>query len=229
MPLAEPPAAAGSLAGVPSEPTRGRTLHRVWRRLTPDGTVRDSPWWFASASDDPDADGRFDLPPPMGTCYTATRPAGAVLEALQAHLVNLPRAELEVRRRAEISPPSDAPVAAKLTARVLAGTFGVTAALWAGHDRDLSQRWAAALRRDGWWAVYGGLQHDPSVRLRGHALFDHAGAHPPSSGGRWPHRTATLHDDTALHEELAGYGVNVRDPATLPYAAPPVPISPPPD
>lgn len=221
MPLPEPPSAAGSLSRIPSQPVRGRTLHRVWRHLLPDGSVRETPWWFASVPPDPGAGGRYDLPAPMGTCYTATRAAGAVLEALQDRLVNLPRAELEVRRRAETVAPDDFPGAAKLTARAVAGELGVTAALWAGTDRPLTQRWAAALRRDGWWAVYGGLSHDPSGRLRGYALFDEAGAHPPSLGTGWAHRTATLHNDAGLHEELRRFGVTVRPPGTLPYASPP--------
>jgi hypothetical protein len=220
MALAEPPTAAGSLSGIPGETVRGRILHRVWRYETPDGALRTDPWWFASVPADPHVGGRYDLPEPMGACYTATRPAGAVLEALQTHLVNLPRAELAVRRRAEIVAPGDAPAAAKLTARVLAGQHGVTAGLWAGGDRPLTQRWAAALRRDGWWAVYGGIQHDPSGRLRGHALFDHAGAHPPTLGGAWGHDVATLHDDADLHAELARYGVTVRETGTLPYTDP---------
>lgn len=221
MPLAQPPLAAGSLSEVPHEPVRGRTLHRVWRYRAVDGTSRADPWWFASAPTDHDRGGRYDLPAPMGTCYTATRPVGAVLEALQMRLVNLPTAELTARRRALIVAPDDAPAAAKLTARVMAGQHGVTAALWAGDDRRLTQRWAAALRRDGWWALYGGIQHDPSGRLRGHALFDRSGAHPPTMGGRWDYQTMTLHDDEDLHAELARYGVTVRDPGTLPFVNPP--------
>lgn len=220
MPLAEPPLAAGSLASLPTEPTRGHTLHRVWRHLSADGTLRLDPWWFASAPADPGLGGRYDLSAPMGTCYTATRPVGAVLEALQMRLANLPRAELAVRRRAVIHPPPDAPAAGKLTARRLSGEHGVTAALWAGTDRRLTQAWAAALRRDGWWILYGGIQHDPSGQLRGHALFDHAGAHPPTIGNRWDHDVATLHDDVDLHAQLARYGITVRDLGTLPFVTP---------
>lgn len=221
MPLREPPEAAGSLGTIPAEPIRGRLLHRVWRLRAGDGTLRPDPWWFASAPRHPADGGRFDLPAPMGTCYTAIQPVGAVLEALQMHLTNLPRAELALRRRAEIFAPDDAPRAAKLTTRRVAGVHGVTAALWAGSDRALSQRWATALRRDGWWAVYGGIAHDPSGRLRGVALFDHSGAHPPTIGGPWSHRTTTLDDDQRLLASLARYGVTVRDPGVLPYTDPP--------
>jgi hypothetical protein len=85
----------------------------------------------------------------------------------------------------------------------------------------VTQAWAAAFRRDGWWALYGGIQHDPSGRLRGHTLFDQHGPRPPSFGAAWPHTTGTLHDDPDLHAELARFGIQVRDPGDLPFADPP--------
>lgn len=221
MPLPWPPREAASLAGLPSEPLRGRTIHRVWHHHTADGTPREDPWWFASVPDDSNDGGRYDLPAPMGACYTATRPVGALLEALQAWLTTLPAAELRVRRLATIETPSDAPAAARLTARTAAGQFGITAALWAGADRPRTQAWAAAFRRDGWWAVYGGIQHDPSGQLRGHTLFDHHGAHPPTFGANWPVAASSLHDDPAVLDELDRYGIHVREPGDLPFADPP--------
>jgi hypothetical protein len=221
MALAEPPTAGGALAGLAPQSLRGRRLFRVWRWSAPGGSRRDSPWWFASAPSDPHEGGRFDLPPPMGSCYTATRPVAAVVEALQARLTNLPRDELDIRRLAEIAAPHDSWPAAKLTSRAAAGRFGITAALWAGADRALSQRWAAALRRDGWWALYAGVQHDPSGQLRSVVLFDRGGAHPPSWGAQWPVAVRTLHDDPALHAALARFGIAVRDPGDLPFATPP--------
>lgn len=223
MALGEPPGEAGALAGLPAEPLRGRTLHRVWRMRGADGAPRSDPWWFASVpAHQAQAGGRFDLPAPMGTCYLASTAVGSLLEALQMHLVNLPVEELVGRRRAEVIAPAGAPPAAKLTAQSVAGQYGITAELWAGRDRSLSHRWALALRRDGWWALYAGLAHDPSGRLRTIALFDHTGVHPPTAGGTWEHTISTLHDDNALHAELARYGVDVRGPGQLPFADPPV-------
>ncbi|MBW3576870.1 MAG: RES domain-containing protein [Actinobacteria bacterium] len=221
MRLGWPSQQAGSLARFPAEPTRSRTVYRVWRYRLSDATIRDSPWWFASLPDEPDEGGRYDLPEPMGACYTATRPVGAVLEALQALLTNLPTQELRVRRLATIATPPDAPAAAKLTAQVAAGRYGVTAALWAGTDRSRSQAWAAAFRRDGWWALYGGIQHDPSGQLRGHTLFDHQSEHPPTFGQSWPHTASTLHDDTQLLEDLIRFGIHVREPGDLPFTTRP--------
>jgi hypothetical protein len=221
MPLGWPPREAGSLARFPTEPLRSRVIHRVWRHTLDDGTVRTEPWWFASVPPTADEGGRYDLPAPMGACYTATRPVGAILEALQALLVNLPAAELRVRRLASIETPADAPAAPKLTARPTAGRYGITAALWAGSDRARTQAWAAAFRRDGWWVVYGGIQHDPSGRLRGHTLFDEQGDHPPTFGEAWPMATTTLHDDPQVVADLRRFGIHVREPGDLPYADPP--------
>jgi hypothetical protein len=194
----------------------------VWRYSGPDGTLRPSPWWFASApADDPSTGGRYDLPAPLGTCYTATSPVGAVLEALQGLLHALPVAELRSRRIARIEAPPEAPPAARLTSQKLAG-LGVTAALWAGPDRELTQRWAAAFRRDGWWALYGGLQHDPAGKLRGFALFDHHGAHEPTHDGEWSHTTGPA-DDPEVIEDLARFGVVPREPGELPVISPPSP------
>lgn len=217
MPLREPPSGAGSLAHLPSRPVQSRTLYRVWRNLLPDGNERTLPWWFASLSSPHEACGRFDLPRPMGTCYMATRPEAALLEALQMHLTNLPVEELQVRRIARIRAPKDAPRAAMLTAESVAGEFGITPEIWAGRDRRLTQRWAAAIRRDGWWAVYAGLAHDPRGQLRMVALFDQHGDHPPSHGGRWHYRTQSIADDAGLERALARYGVSVREAGQLPW------------
>ncbi len=218
MPLNHPPRAAGSLAGLPKQVLARRTLYRVWRHALADGGLREEPWWFASAELAQAEGGRFDLPAPMGTCYFGTRPEAAVLEALQMRLVNLPREELVIRRMALVKPPDNAPDAAMLTARRVAGQFGITAELWAGGNRRLSRAWAHAIRRDGWWAIYAGVSHDPSGRLRAVALFDHQGSHPPSHGGAWRWEGKAMDTDHELLSALARYGVSVREPGQLPWA-----------
>lgn len=85
----------------------------------------------------------------------------------------------------------------------------------------MTQRWAFALRRDGWWILYSGLQHDPSGMLRGVAWFDHAGAHPPSYGTGWEVAVTRLEHDDQLIADLAEFGVHVREPGDLPFEAPP--------
>lgn len=74
----------------------------------------------------------------MGACYLAEDEVGAVLEALAAHLTNLPIDELRVRAMAHVDPPDGAPPSADLTDPALAG-LGITAALWAGADRPRTQ------------------------------------------------------------------------------------------
>jgi len=217
MPLGEPPQQAGSLARLPRHALRGCLLFRVWRHELPGGAERPEPWWFASAAADAAVAGRFDLNPPMGTCYFGTRPEAALLEALQSRLTNLPEPELRVRRLARIQAPDPAPDAAMLTAARVAGEFGINAELWAGCDRLLTRRWAQVARRDGWWALYAGVAHDPSGRLRSVALFDHAGAHAPSHSGSWHWSGQGIHDDPKLKAALKRHGVTVRAPGQLPW------------
>src|SRR4051812_46508158 len=168
--LQPPPAEPASLERLPGRPLAGETLFRVWRAGRP--VDRPDPWWFSSRTGS--TGGRFDLAEPAGTLSTSTSRAGALLEALQALLTNLPIEELEVRQLATITCPDKAPAAADLCHRTVAG-FGVTAAVWAGADRELTDQWAAAVRRDGWWALHAGVQHDPSGRLRAVAVFGNAG------------------------------------------------------
>lgn len=217
MPLAAPPDAADSLARFPSTPFAGRTLVRVWRHRLADGTERDSGWWFASRASvetDPAA-GRYDLPHPAGTCYLADSQPAAVLEAFQAHLPLLPVEELQVRSSLVVTVPSPTQ-AADLTAKAAAG-YGITAAVWARSDRDRTQQWAAALRRDGWWAMQAGVHHDPSGDDRAYALFDRHGAHPPTHAGDWTATTAPL-DCDELTRTLHPYGVTVLTAGNLPSA-----------
>lgn len=221
MPLPPPPAEAGSLSTLPKQPVAGKRLYRVWRHELPGGRRRTEPWWFASAAFDAPEGGRFDLPKSMGTCYFGTKPEAALLEALQSLLTNLPSAELAVRRMATVAAPAEAPPAAMLTARKAAGEFGITAELWAGRDRSLTRRWAQAIRRDGWWAAWSGISHDPSGRLRSVALFDAEGEHAPTHGGRWHWKGSRIDDDRSLRAAMERYGVHVREPGQLPWARPP--------
>lgn len=210
MPLHAPPAPS-VLAALPRFRLAGLVLHRVYRH------DRRSPWWFASAPTDPDDGGRFDLPAPRGTCYLGTTVAAAVLEALQDLGGGLlPEAELRARRAARVAVPHGAPPAAHLTART-SRARGVTAALWAGDDRALTQQWAAALARGGWLALRCGLQHDPTGHLRGVALFDDAGEHAPYDDEQgWGWTEALLVDDPAVHRVLAAHGITVTADPSLP-------------
>lgn len=221
MPLAEPPAAAGALSSFPAVPLAGATLHRVWRHDLGDGSVRADPWHFATTPTDPQEGGRFDLPAAVGgSCYLASEPIASLLEALQSHLAVIPADELRVRRRVEIQPPDDAPDAADATNEAATG-FGVTAGLWADPNRAATQAWAAAFRRDGWWALRTGVNHDVTGTGRAITLFDLPGAHPPTQGGWSCSDPVPLDTDTTLHAELARRGCSVVGPANLPAATDP--------
>ena len=211
--LEPPPTEPASLEDLPPQPFGGETLYRVWRADTT--SDRPEPWWFSSHTG-PDG-GRFDLPAPAGTLYTSTSRAGALLEGLQAQLKGLPVEELEVRRMAAIDVPDAAPPAADLCHPTLAGR-GVTAAVWAGAERELTQQWAAAVRRDGWWALHAGVHHDPSGQLRAIAVFGTSGDAAPTLGGAWTFTASTVHDDPTVADELTRYGVEIRSRGELPFS-----------
>jgi hypothetical protein len=196
VPLPQPPDPA-ALTGLPRFRLRDRVLHRVFRASRP------APWWFSSA------DGRFDLPRPLGSCYLGRTPVAAVLEAFQHFSGLLPDIELRLRRRAEVAAPPTAPIAANLAAPGARG-LGVTAAIWADNDRALTQSWAYALHRAGWRALHHGIQHDPEGRLRAVTLFDAEGEHAPyEDDDGWAVQIRTLHDDDRLMMALHRYGVAV--------------------
>jgi hypothetical protein len=178
MPLGEPPA-RHRLWRLPTTRLAGRTLWRCQRARDASGALR-TMWWFASSPPGPSG-GRFDLPLPNGSCYTATSLAGAVVEALQDHWgpgTVLPVAALAERVVSSSTATSDVPVAANLSDRRCLAA-GITAGLWADRARALTKRWAAALHGAGHQAIQHGVQHDPGGRLRAVTLFDMAGAHEP--------------------------------------------------
>jgi hypothetical protein len=200
-----PPPAPTVLVGLPRFSLRGRTLHRVFR------AGRSDPWWFASLPSgavDADEHGRFDLPTPLGSCYLALTAVGAVLEAFQEFTGRLPDTELRRRLLAVVVAPDDTPVAANVKAPA-SRRLGVTAALWAGADRGLTQSWALAIHRAGWRAMHHGIAHDPAGAERAVTLFDTAGEHAPYDDTGWTVETRTLHDDEKLHSALRRFGVSV--------------------
>lgn len=215
MPLGQPPL-PGELALLPRLAVRGLRLHRIF------SASRASPWWFASLPPgdvNPDVHGRFDLPEPVGACYLALTPVAAVLEVFPHFSGRLPEIELRKRRLVSVLAPKGTPAAANLVAQAARG-LGVTAALWAGGDRALTQRWAAALHRAGWRALRQGISHDPAGRLRAVTLFDSAGEHLPYDDPGWLGEVATLHEDLALRRALARFGIRVaRSDVTLPVVA----------
>jgi hypothetical protein len=129
------------------------------------------PWWFSS-----DANGRFDLAPPRGTCYLADDEVTALLEVLGPVMVVSPRwaARLSVWH---LGLPRQCS-AADTTVREARG-FGVTAELASITPYALPQAWAAAFAAAGHEGVRYRVRHDPSGS-RALALFGAAGER------RWP-------------------------------------------
>lgn len=203
MPLRCPPPGPAELTALPRLVVAGRSLWRVFQRH------RTVPLYFAAVDPaDPLVSGRFDLPSPLGSCYTATTKIAAVLESLQDYGSGvLPERVLQRRAVVRVDAPAAAPSAVQLTAASMRGV-GATAALWAGADRVCTQAWASQLHRAGWRAAYHGISHDPGGRLRAVTLFDREGEHLPYDDDAWQGVSERL-DDPVVVSALAGYGIHV--------------------
>ena len=125
------------------------------------------PWWFSH-----DRSGRFDLPPPRGTCYLAEDPLGALVEVFR-YTALVPEVEVAGRRISTLH-VRDTVSLADCTSR-RARAFGITAAIHSGEEYERTQAWAAAFDEAGFGGVRYLVSHDPAQRLVGVALFGAAG------------------------------------------------------
>ncbi len=168
-------------------------------------------WWFSSVDPtQPEHSGRFDLPTPNGTCYLAATDDVAILEALQEDYQGgmLPMSALEARHISSTAMPPDTPAAANLSDRRALGA-GVTAALWAGSDRLLTQHWAVEVHGSGWQAMWHGCQHDPTGAGRSVTLFDRAGQHEPWGVTDLPEVTTDSLASEDTVDFLEAHGISV--------------------
>lgn len=129
------------------------------------------PWWFGN-----EGGGRFDLPSPRGTCYTALDPGSAVRERVGPVLGGagaVPESLLEDVVVSRLRLPADRAVAdVQATA---AGEFGVTRELETMVPYAVPQLWAQAFDRAG----HGGVRYGPRFtpgECSAVALFDDEGA-----------------------------------------------------
>lgn len=198
MPLGQPP--REGLDAFPSA-LLPRTLHRLHRREV-------GVWWFASATEDPDDGGRFDLQPPAGACYLADSPLGAALEVFRDEVPVLPESSLQQRRRGAVTVDGDAPEAADFTAPAARG-WGITLEIHADEQRPRTRAWAEALFAAGWRSLPSLIRHQPGGDLTAITLLDRAGAHPPTMPGGWHTTSHEIVDDADLIEALAAYGIEV--------------------
>jgi hypothetical protein len=129
------------------------------------------PWWFSG-----DGSGRFDLEAPAGTCYLATTPVAALLEALGPELAGgravAPEAFAD-RELRDLALPRRVRLADAASRR--AAGFGITAELTAIVPYDLPRAWARALAAARFDGIRSTLRHDPASRPEGVALFGAAG------------------------------------------------------
>lgn len=129
-------------------------------------------------------EGRFDLPPPEGTCYLATEPVGALLELIGPEASGGAVSEIFLanRRLRRLSVPRSHRLA-NLTDRRAAG-LGLTAEIHTVVPYAVPQAWAVALREVGADGVLYRLRHDPSVKGLGVGLFGKAGERRSWKRGR---------------------------------------------
>lgn len=165
--LPEPPA---SLRGFPASPVPAR-LVRVCRRGR--GT-----WWFSS-----DGSGRFDLEPPLGTCYLATDATAAVREATRGGPVTT---TWMIQRELRTVTPPDPQGRLAATTRQAAVRFGLTTELVTVVPYDLPRSWAQAFHHAGFAGIRHELRHDPRARPTGVSLFGPAGASRHGDGDATP-------------------------------------------
>ena len=141
-------------------------------------------------------EGRFDLPPPQGTCYLATEPIGALLELIgpEASGGAVSETFLVNRRFRRLSVPRPHRLA-NLTDRRTSG-FGLTAEIHTVVPYALPQAWAVALEEVGADGVLYQLRHDPSFKGVGVGLFGKAGERRSWKRGR------ELSIDASVREKL---------------------------
>lgn len=157
--LGWPPEDPYALAGFPFQVLRSdRPLFRVAR-------AGNGPWWFGSSME-----GRFDLPPPGGTCYLGTDEISALLEVIGPDLEEgaIPSAFLRARRLHRLHVPEPY-VLSDLTSRRIT-RFGLTAEIGTIVPYACPQAWAVVLYTTGSGGILYWLRHDPS-RQEGIALF----------------------------------------------------------
>ncbi len=175
-------------------------------------------WWFATAADEEEG-GRFDLPPPEGTCYLADDLAAALGEKLlrrPSRLVPEPRLrELRhVRVRVRRAPPL-----ADLTSPRATG-WGINAEIHTTVDYARPRAWAARLRAWGAKGLRYAVRSDPAVAGRAVALFGGAGLHARAPAGL--HTEEGPLDVAVARRLLAARGVRVVPiPRDVPTVRPP--------
>lgn len=131
-----------------------------------------SPWWYAS-----DADGRFNLSEPHGTCYLAHNEATAVREVAGESLARggVITADFAAERVVStLNPPPGTSLLADLTDSA-AATVGLTREIHTCVPYELPRRWAAAIRAHGFDGIVYLARFSTGVDDLALAVFGAAG------------------------------------------------------
>lgn len=160
-------------------PDPARDVHRFPSRTLRAGAIwfrqhaqSDGPWWFSSTGD-----GRFDLPPPRGTCYLASNAPAAIRERVGPDFAahgSIPSSLLDGRVVSTLALPQQVR-AANLNA-TKAADHGVTRELPVMVPYDVPRAWAAAFAAAAYDGIVAELRFTPG-RPSGLALFGDAGEH----------------------------------------------------
>lgn len=199
-----------TLATFPRTRNLPAVLHRLSERL---GT-----WWFATLSEH--GGGRFDLPPPEGSCYLADD----LDTALGEKLLRRPKKIVPAQRLRELSHARitvvRSPVLADLTARTATG-WGINAEIHAGFDYAKPRAWAVALRAAGARGLRYATRSDPGLAGRAVVLFGAAGLHARAPAGMRTEVSAL--DEVEARRLLDERGVLVVPiPFDVPTVGPPI-------
>jgi hypothetical protein len=157
-------------------PAFSTDTRRAYWRVVREGHC---PWWFGST-----LNGRFDLPPPNGTCYLASDDLGAMLETIGPDLLPgglAPESLLQGRLLRALRLPHRHRVANCLAQRA---SKWVTAEISTLTPYDVPQAWAKAFYRTGFKGVRYAPRHSTSRRTYSVAAFGPAGERREWPSGR---------------------------------------------
>lgn len=198
----------GDLRGYPRrEVAKGQVVYRSHHKDY-------SPGYFSSAPSDPAQGGRFDLPAPKGTCYTANDALVALRERFGPELMDHGEVPASAVADAKVSRLRlQKRVTLADTAAEPAGNFH-TLELATSPNYALTQKWARAFHVHSFAGVCYQARFTTRDAAAALALFGAAGA------AQWP---AEGEEDVAALMRAAGVKVVTRRPARAHFsrAAPP--------
>ena len=125
------------------------------------------PWWFGTSGG-----GRFDLPGPDGTCYTAESELITLLETW-CGIRLIPSSEIAQRAISEVAVSRELRVADATSNAAI--QFGMTSEIATTSNYDLTQRWARELRAAGFDGIRYWARHDMAHVDACFALFAPSG------------------------------------------------------